>query len=61
MLPDDCQRLLFSGTVDDTVLKFTQRMIPNPHDVIKLSPGEEMVNNIKLSPAEEMVSNIHQL
>ncbi|XP_067883475.1 ATP-dependent RNA helicase DDX19A-like [Heterodontus francisci] len=46
MLPKDCQLLLFSATFEEPVLKFAQRIIPDPN-VIKLRREQLTLDNIK--------------
>lgn len=45
-LPDDCQRLLFSATYDETVMSFARRVIKEPN-VIRLRKEEQTVDTIR--------------
>ncbi|XP_062314876.1 ATP-dependent RNA helicase DDX19A isoform X2 [Osmerus eperlanus] len=46
MLPTDCQMLLFSATFEESVWKFSERVIPDPN-IIKLKREEETLDTIK--------------
>ncbi|XP_064385285.1 ATP-dependent RNA helicase DDX19A-like [Halichondria panicea] len=46
LLPDSCQKVLFSATYSDEVMKFAKRVIPDPV-IIRLKRAEESLNNIK--------------
>lgn len=46
LLPESCQKVLFSATYSDLVMKFAQRVIPDPI-IIRLKRNEESLTNIK--------------
>uniref|UniRef100_A0A8C6RW92 Helicase ATP-binding domain-containing protein n=1 Tax=Nannospalax galili TaxID=1026970 RepID=A0A8C6RW92_NANGA len=46
MQPRNCQMLLFSATFEDSVWKFAQKVVPDPH-IIKLKGEKETLDTIK--------------
>ncbi|XP_005799028.1 ATP-dependent RNA helicase DDX19B-like [Xiphophorus maculatus] len=46
LLNKDCQMLLFSATFEDSVMKFAERVIPDPN-IIRLKREEETLDTIK--------------
>ncbi|PWA31891.1 hypothetical protein CCH79_00006415 [Gambusia affinis] len=46
LLNKDCQMLLFSATFEDSVMKFAERVIPDPN-IIRLRREEETLDTIK--------------
>ena len=45
-LPNSCQKVLFSATYSDEVMRFAETVIPNAI-VIRLKRSEESLDNIK--------------
>lgn len=46
LLPDSCQKVLFSATYSDVVMEFAHRVVPDPV-IIRLKRNEESLDNIK--------------
>ena len=46
LLPDSCQKVLFSATYSDEVMEFAHKVVPNPA-IIRLQRNEESLDNIK--------------
>ncbi len=46
LLPESCQKVLFSATYSDEVMSFAKRVIPDPV-MIRLKRAEESLSNIK--------------
>lgn len=46
LLPESCQKVLFSATYSEEVMSFAKRVIPDPV-TIRLKRAEESLNNIK--------------